>query len=97
MEIPGNKSDGAPLRAKVDATFIGYQNGKEPAKEAKALSPDLSRVVEVREGDTLPPMCHKAHGSGCWYLDVAGIDGLSDFRNLAPGTTILFPPLGSGQ
>ncbi|MES1261113.1 MAG: LysM peptidoglycan-binding domain-containing protein [Acidobacteriota bacterium] len=90
-------SDGTPLRAKVDATFAGYQNEKELAKEANAKSPDLSRVLQVKAGDTLPLMCYRVYGSSTYYLSVARVNGLAGFRELIPGTEILFPPLGSAK
>lgn len=90
-------SDGTPLRARVDATFVGYQSEKALAKKANAKSPDLSRVIQVKAGDTLPLMCYRLYGSSTYYLEVARKNGLVGFRNLVPGSEILFPPVRSSK
>jgi hypothetical protein len=87
--------NGTPLRAKIDATFVGYQNEKELAKEANALSPDLSRVLQIKAGDMLPLMCYRIYGRSTHYIDVARKNELTGFRDLVPGSEILFPPLES--
>jgi phage tail protein X len=89
--------DGTPLRAKIDTTFVGYQNEKELAKEANALSPDLSKVLQIKAGDMLPLMCYRIYGRSTHYIDVARENGLIGFRDLVPGSEILFPPLESTQ
>jgi nucleoid-associated protein YgaU len=46
----------------------------------------------VKEGDTLPSMVYKIYGDYKYYLEVAKVNGLNDFRNLQPGKQIFFPP-----
>jgi hypothetical protein len=87
------KPDGTPLRAKADVTFVEYQAPPETAQEDNALSPDLSRVVTVRAGDTLPLLCYRIYGSSVYYTEVAQVNGMGGFRELIPGMQILFPPL----
>lgn len=87
------KPDGTPLRARAGATFVQYQSPKELALKAKKTSPDLSHVLTVKAGDTLPLMCHAVYGSSAYYLQVARANGLTGFRDLAVGTSLLFPPL----
>lgn len=88
------KPDGIPLRAKADVAFIGYTSPKLLAAKAKKCSPDLSHVLMVKAGDTLPLMCYSIYGSSSYYLQVAAANGLTDFRELVPGARLLFPPLG---
>ena len=88
------KPDGTPLRAKADAVFIGYTSGKLLALQAKKCSPDLTHIVTVRAGDTLPMMCYTIYGSSAYYAGVAAANGLTDFRQLVPGAQLRFPPLG---
>jgi contractile injection system tube protein/LysM domain-containing protein len=90
------KPDGTPLRAKADTTFIGFQDEQEIAKEAKASSPDMTHVVTVKSGDTLPLLCSNIYGSGLYYTEIAKVNGLTGFRELAPGSRIFFPPLSTG-
>jgi phage tail protein X len=85
------KPDGTPLRARADATFIGYNDEEEIALRANKSSPDLSHVLTVRAGDTLPLMCYGVYGTSAAYLQVARVNGLTDFRELRAGTQLLFP------
>jgi len=88
------KPDGTPLRARADATFISYKDETELALSSDARSPDLTKVLTVRAGDTLPLMCYGVYGSSNYYTQVAEVNGITDFRNLVVGSMITFPPLG---
>jgi hypothetical protein len=85
--------DGTPLRAKVAVTFQSYTSETQLAKEENKNSPDMTHVVAVAAGDTLPLLCHKIYGDSGYYLKIAHFNGLLDFRNVPPGTQLLFPPL----
>lgn len=87
------KSSGAPLRAKVKLSFIEYKTPQEITKEANMSSPDLTHIIEVVDGDTLPLLCNKVYNSSAYYKDVARVNGLSGFRKLTPGMKLKFPPL----
>jgi nucleoid-associated protein YgaU len=87
------KPSGAPLRAKLKMSFVGAMSKEEAALVANRSSPDLSHVVEVRHGDTLPLLCQRIYGDPGYYLDVARFNNLVDFRNLRPGGKLHFPPL----
>ena len=88
------KPDGTPLRARADATFISYKSEKDLKLTANNKSPDLSKVLTVKAGDTLPLMCFGVYGSSIYYPQVAEVNGLTDFRDLIVGSQLLFPPLG---
>jgi nucleoid-associated protein YgaU len=47
----------------------------------------------VKSGDTLPLLAKEIYGSSEYYLRVAEVNGIDDFRNLTPGQQIIFPPL----
>lgn len=87
------KPDGTPLRVKVKLEFIQYVGSKETANEANLSSPDLTHSVEVKAGDSLPLLCHRIYKDSTYYMEVARINGLSNFRKLQPGTRLQFPPL----
>lgn len=87
------KPNGVPLRAKVTLTFIEYQSNEEISKKAAQTSPDLTHLIEVKAGDTLPLLCYQVYQDCSYYLDVAKINRLTNFRNLKPGTKLRFPPL----
>lgn len=85
--------EGDPVRAEVDLQFSGSTNPEEAQRLMNQSSPDLSHVRVIKAGDTLPLMCKRIYGNSKMYLEVARINGLVNFRNLKPGTEILFPPI----
>lgn len=87
------KPDGTPLRARAQVSLTEYTDPKELAKEATKSSPDMSHLVTVKAGDTLPLLCFRIYGSSIYYPQVAKANGLSCFRYLTPGSRLLFPPL----
>ncbi|MFN6944065.1 MAG: LysM peptidoglycan-binding domain-containing protein, partial [Cytophagaceae bacterium] len=87
------KPDGSPLRAKINLSFVGTMDKESEEKLKSTSSPDLSHIRTVYEGDTLPLMCQKIYGDSSMYLKVAQVNNLVNFRNLEPGTEILFPPI----
>ena len=87
------KPDGVPLRAVITAAFADTADDDTRVAMAQDQSPDLTRVRLVKAGDSLPRLCQEMYGDPRLYLAVAGANGLDDFRDLAPGTRIFFPPL----
>lgn len=87
------KPDGTPLRARAHVTFLGYNDETALAKKAKKSSPDVSHVITVKAGDTLPLLCHRVYRDSTLYPQVARANGLSDFRQLTVGRQLVFPPL----
>lgn len=87
------KPSGVPLRAKVTLIFIEYQSSEEISKEAAQESPDLTHLIEVKAGDTLPLLCYQIYQDCTYYIEVAQINNLTNFRDLKPGIKLQFPPL----
>jgi hypothetical protein len=87
------KPSGMPLRAKIDLKFMGYTKGVAADAADKTSSPDLTHIVVVREGDTLPLLCNQIYKDPAYYLEVARFNQLDDFRRLEPGVELRFPPL----
>lgn len=87
------KPDGTPLRASAKCTF---RESIEPT-EREALednqSPDLTHMRVVKEGDTLPLMTYRIYGDSKYYLEVARVNKLVNFRRLSVGQKIYFPPI----
>lgn len=84
---------GLPLRAVLKATFKEFtEETKRNVLENKS-SPDLTHVRTVKEGDTLPLMTQRIYGDSRYYLEIARINGLTNFRKLEPGSEIKFPPI----
>ncbi|MBC5612077.1 MULTISPECIES: hypothetical protein [Bacteroides] len=85
--------NGAPLRATVQLKLIRYTDVKTFRLQMSNSSPDLSHVVTVKDGDTLPDLCRKIYDNTAYCTEVARINGLTGFRYIEPGTQLLFPPL----
>lgn len=87
------KPDGTPLRAVANAEFVESIPDEERENRDKTASPDLTHVRVIKEGDTLPLLAKEIYGDMGLYLELARVNGLVHFRNLAVGSTIIFPPL----
>lgn len=87
------KPSGEPLRAKVKLTVLSSMNVEESLRRANLSSPDLTHLIDVRAGDTLPLLCQRVYRDPAYYLAVARVNGLVDFRDLRPGMRLRFPPL----
>lgn len=85
--------DGSPIRVVATAAFTGTIEDDLRVALEKSNSPDLTHIRVVKKGDTLPLMTYKIYGNSSYYLEVARINKLKNFRNLEPGTKIKFPPL----
>lgn len=87
------KPDGTPVRASAKVTFkSSIEEQKRAAKEDKQ-SVDLTHIRKVKAGDTLPLMCYRIYGDPKYYIVVAAVNNLGNFRSLTPGMEIVFPPI----
>lgn len=84
---------GIPLRATINATFYGHIDPVLASIKALLKSPDLTREVTVKAGDTLPLLCHQVYGDASFYPDVAKINKIKNPRSLRDGQKIIFPPI----
>ena len=87
------RPDGVPLRAVVTAAFSDNSDDTTRVAMAQDQSSDLTHRRIVKAGDNLPLLCHEIYGDPRLYLRLARANGLDDFRNVAPGTAVFFPPL----
>jgi len=85
--------DGTPLRAIGKATFLESISEELAARMVNKSSPDLTHKRTVQAGDTLPLMTERIYGDSKYYLEVAKVNNLINFRQLKPGTELYFPPI----
>ncbi|WP_133272612.1 CIS tube protein [Hymenobacter radiodurans] len=85
--------DGSPIRAVARVKFKSSIEEQIRAAKEDKKSPDLTHVQQVKGGDTLPLLCYRIYGDARYYLHVAAANGLSNFRHLEPGQSLIFPPL----
>ena len=87
------KPDGYPLRAKVNAVFLeNIDDVLRTADEGKS-SPNLSHYRLVQDGENLQLLTYNNYGDPKYYIDIARVNGLTNFRKLNTGSTIHFPPI----
>ncbi len=85
--------DGSPIRAICKAGFKGSVDENLRVATENPQSADLTHYRTVKMGDTLPLMCYNIYGDAKYYLQVAGVNKLYNFRHLTPGTELFFPPM----
>ncbi len=84
---------GLPIRAKINASFIERSPTGLTAVLNMLSSPDLTHTVTVKEGDILPLLTYKIYKKQDYYLQVAKINKLKNFRKLKENTKLIFPPI----
>jgi nucleoid-associated protein YgaU len=87
------KPSGEPLRAKVALAFKEFMSQKEESLKFDPKSADLTHVVEVRAGDTLPLLCERIYKDSGYYTQIARLNNINNFRDIKPGIRLFFPPL----
>lgn len=87
------RPDGSPLRAKISLSFSQYISPKSVAMEDGQTSPDITHMVDLVEGDTLPQLCLRVWNDQSYYIPVARYNDLNKFRNLKGVQRLIFPPI----
>lgn len=87
--------DGRPLRAKMNITVEESVPEGLLGKILALSSPDLSKSIIVKEGDTLPLLCFKEYKDSSLYPKVARVNNLKNYRKLKQGMELLFPPINN--
>lgn len=86
-------SDGTPIRTKAKISLKRSIDIKTQKDIKQDNSPDLTHVRIVKEGDTLPLMTSRIYGDSKYFLEVARVNNLTNFRKLKVGSEIVFPPI----
>jgi hypothetical protein len=84
---------GLPLRAKIKVKFVGSMNDLTESLMAKKSSPDLTHIKTINEGTSLSALCKEIYGDESFILEVARLNNLVSFRNIKPGSKLIFPPI----
>lgn len=84
-------SAGDPIRAIVNLSLIEEVDEKVISREFQ--SPDITRIITVKEGDALISLCESFYDDSRYYLKVAAYNNLPSFRKLKVGSKLEFPPL----
>ena len=87
------KPDGSPLRAKLSLGFSEYISPQSVEELDAKKSPDITHLITVVEGNTLPQLCEETWNDDSYYIQVAQYNELNKFRNLKGGQKLIFPPI----
>lgn len=85
--------DGIPLRAELKVALTGYCSQKEERSHFSKRSPDVSRLITMKEGEALAAICHEIYGDPLLVGQVARFNNLNGYRDIPAGTEILLPML----
>jgi hypothetical protein len=85
--------DGTAKFAVVDMTFISHVNSLANAHTQNRNSPDMSHMKLIKEGDKIPLICDDIYDDPTYYIQIANVNNLTNFRKITPGKKIVFPPL----
>jgi hypothetical protein len=87
------RPDGTAIRAEASLSFTSFTSSVTLSRAAAVESKEITKVVTLLQGDTLPALCQRIYGDSIYYLDVARFNNIFSFRNMKVGTQIAFPPL----
>jgi nucleoid-associated protein YgaU len=90
-------SMGLPIRADIEAGFVRQAAEGKLSALSILQSPDLTKTIVFKEGDTLPLLANQEYGDPSLYLEVARANNLTNFRDIKPGTVLAFPPIDKSQ
>ncbi|KYG02115.1 hypothetical protein BE20_51580 [Sorangium cellulosum] len=85
--------DGTPRRIRVTLGVKRYRTLAEQIGDMSRRSPDRTRTVLVREGDTLPGIAASAYGDPTQWRPIAEHNRIADPARLTPGRILTVPPI----
>jgi len=85
--------NGDPLRARLHVTFVEHRIRSEALKKWKLNSPDLTHIKLVNSHENLPLKTYETYEDSRYYLEVARVNKLNNFRRLQVGQKLVFPPI----
>jgi len=88
---------GFPIRAKISAEFTERTPKGLDNVLGMLSSPDLTHRVKVKEYDMLPYLTFKTYNNQDYYLQVAKVNRIKNFRKLTSGTELRFPPIDKSK
>ncbi len=88
---------GDPLRAKISATFLQYIEQEKRSKKEDKRSPDLTRIHLIKEHEKLPLLAFEGYNKIQPYMELARINGLTNFRDLTVGSSLIMPPFDKNE
>ena len=86
---------GIPLRASLSVSFREYKTLQDQLTELNLQSPDQTKRLVVRQGDTLSRIAAEEYNDPhLWRIIAdANLEVLTSVRRLTPGTALIVPPI----
>lgn len=89
---------GRPLRATVKASFIQADFAEDVNRLVKLFqSPDVTKTYQVKAGDTLPLIAKNEYDDESYYIELARVNNLRNYRKLQPGQVLVLPPVNKNN
>ena len=84
---------GVCLGAEVHLEFTIHMDNVTASRMENRNSPDMSHLQVIRDGDRIPLICNDIYSDPTYYIQIAELNGLTNFRDVPTGKKLLFPPL----
>jgi hypothetical protein len=84
-------TSGDPVRAAISFTLV--EEVDEVVISREYQSPDITRIITVKDGDSLIALSESSYDDPKYYLQIASYNNLPSFRGLQIGSQIEIPPL----
>ena len=84
---------GMPLRATINASFEEYITPELEQLQNFLSSPDVTHTRTITANDRLDLMSYNIYKDPKYYMELARVNKLNNFRNLKTGDTLAFPPV----
>lgn len=85
--------DGTPVRATLNVTFKEFIDVEVLVRATPTESSDLTKTYAVQRGDTLSGIAAREYGDPAPWRAIAEANRIANPRLLAPGQTLVIPPL----
>ncbi|WP_437983203.1 CIS tube protein [Sorangium sp. So ce117] len=86
-------ASGVPMRILISLSVKRYRTLSEQITGMNRQSPDRTKSVVVRQGDTLPSIAEGAYGDAAMWRPIAEHNKLADPARLAPGLVLEVPAI----
>ena len=87
------RPDGTPLRATLRSSFTEYTLPVLEQLENFLSSPDITHVRTVTANDRIDLMAYNIYKDTKYYIELARVNNLNQFRKLNLGEKLIFPPV----
>jgi nucleoid-associated protein YgaU len=87
------RPDGIPVRARLQVTFNGFQNGDTESKEVKRQTADYTRAYVAGQGETVSGIAARVYGNAELWRPIAIQNSVDDPGSLREGTRLVIPLL----